>query len=219
MKGYLLFVSRTGLVLLFLGSAALPARANWFLTPYLGVAFGGAANQFTYNDLDDEFEQRLNFGGSFGYRFGNGVVGLEVDYNLAPNFFQFTGGTNNFDLLDLDSSVQTVMGNLVLSLPGRQDARFQPYLAAGFGTIRTNVRSESDVFDDITSDDSGYSFGAGAHFFASRNIGLRLDARYIRGLESLDDEDPVEDSPFFDQDFATDVFNFWRGTVGVAFRW
>ncbi|HWI17691.1 MAG TPA: hypothetical protein VNT81_08090, partial [Vicinamibacterales bacterium] len=85
MKYFSQVLLRTGLVLLFLGSAAVPARADWFLTPYLGVAFGGAANQFTYNDLDDEFEQRMNFGGTFGYRFGSGIIGLEVDYNLAPN--------------------------------------------------------------------------------------------------------------------------------------
>jgi len=43
--------------------------------------------------------------------------------------------------------------------------------------------------------------------------------RYIRGFESLDDEDPITDNPFFDQPFATDVFNYWRGTLGLAFRW
>ena len=37
--------------------------------------------------------------------------------------------------------------------------------------------------------------------------------RYIRGFESIDDEDPIEDNPFFDQPFATEVFNFWRGTA------
>jgi opacity protein-like surface antigen len=214
------FLLRTGLVLLFLGTIAVPARADWFLTPYLGAAFGGGSNQFTYNDFDDEFEQRVNFGGSLGYRFGNGIVGLELDYNVAPNFFQFTGGTNNFDLFDFDSSVQTIMGNLVLSIPvGGRDGRFQPYVTAGLGTIRTQLRSESDVFDDITSDDSGFNLGAGAHIFVSRHFGIRADARYIRGFESLDDEDPIEDNPFFDEEFATEVFNFWRGTVGVTFRW
>ncbi len=220
MKYFSRFLLRTGLVVLFLGSAAAPARADWFLVPYLGAAFGGAANQFTYNDFDDEFEQRMNFGGSLGYRFGNGIVGLELDYNLAPNFFQFTGGTNDFDLLNLDSSVQTVMGNIVFSIPvGGRDGRFQPYVTAGLGTIRTRLRSESDLFDEIVSDDSGYSFGAGAHIFATRHFGIRADARYIRGFESLDDEDPIEDSPFFDQPLATEVFNFWRGSVGLTFRW
>ncbi len=211
---------RTCLALLFVGIAASPARADWFLTPFFGVVFGGAANQFSTRDLDDKFEQRVNFGASFGYR-TNGIVGFEVDYSVAPNFFQYTGGTGNFDLFDLDSSVQTLMGNVVLAIPigGSTGAGVQPYVAAGLGTIRTQLRSESDVFDDITSNDSGFNVGGGAHFFLGTHVGLRADVRYFRGFESIDDEDPIEDNPFFDQPFATEVFNFWRGTLGVTFRW
>ncbi|HYE85727.1 MAG TPA: porin family protein [Vicinamibacterales bacterium] len=211
---------RFGLVLLFLGTVAAPARADWFLTPYFGAAFGGASNQFSFNDLDDEFEQRMNFGGSLAYR-SKGIWGLELDYNLAPNFFQFTGGPNNFDLFGLDSSVQTVMGNLVIALPmgGSRGAGIQPYVLAGLGTIRTRVRSETDVFDDIVSDDTGYNFGGGLHFFAGSHFGIRADARYIRGFEAIDDEDPIEDNPFFDQPFAQEVFNYWRGSLGLTFRW
>ena len=47
--------------------ASSPARADWLLTPYIGGVFGGASNQFTFNDADDEFEQRMNYGVSFGY--------------------------------------------------------------------------------------------------------------------------------------------------------
>lgn len=211
---------RTALTLLFLGSLAAPARADWFLTPYFGAAFGGASNQFVLNDLDDEFEQRVNFGGSLGWR-SQGIFGFEIDYNVAPNFFQFTGGTNNFDLFDFDSSVQTLMGNVVIAVPvgGSTGMGFQPYLSAGLGTIRTQLRSESDVFDDITSNDSGFNVGGGAHFFLGSHFGIRADVRYIRGFESLDDEDPIEDSPFFDQRIATEVFNYSRGTVGLTFRW
>ena len=68
MSNRMSLVRTTALVLLFLGTVAAPARADWFLTPYFGVVFGGAANQFTTDDLDDEFEQRVNFGGSFGFR-------------------------------------------------------------------------------------------------------------------------------------------------------
>lgn len=213
-------VRKTALVMLFLGTAAAPARADWFVTPYFGVVFGGASNQFSVSDLDDQFEQRVNFGGSFGYR-TRGVIGFEVDYNVAPNFFQFTGGTNNFDLFEFDSSVQTLMANLVVAIPvgGSTGAGFQPYVTAGLGTIRTQLRSESDVFDDITSNDTGFNVGAGAHFFATTHFGLRGDVRYIRGFESLDDEDPIADSPFFDQAIATEVFKFWRGTLGITFRW
>jgi outer membrane protein W len=207
----------TLLTLLLALAAASPARADWLLTPYIGGVFGGASNQFTFNDTDDEFEQRLNFGLSFGY-YSKGIFGVEVDYSAAPNFFQFTGGTNNFDLLDLDSSVQTLMGNVVLALPvGGADGPFRPYVTAGLGTIRTQLRSESDVFDELRSNDSGYNFGAGAHLLAAGRIGIRADVRYFRGFEAIDDEDPV-DNPLFDQPFADEVFNFWRGTIGVTFR-
>jgi len=211
---------RTALALLFIGSLAAPARADWYLTPYIGAAFGGASNQFVFNDLDDEFEQRVNFGGSFGWR-SKGIFGVEVDYNVAPNFFQFTGGTNNFDLFDFDSSVQTLMGNVVIAIPigGSSGLGFHPYLTAGLGTIRTQLRSDSDVFDDITSNDTGFNVGGGADFFFGRHFGLRADLRYVRGFESIDDEDPIEDNPFFDQSIATDVFNYTRGTVGLTFRW
>jgi outer membrane protein W len=198
-------------------ATAGPARADWLLTPYIGGVFGGAANQFTFNDTDDEFEQRMNFGLSFGY-YSKGIFGIEVDYSAAPNFFQFTGGTNNFDLFDLDSSVQTLMGNVVLALPvGGADGPFRPYVTAGLGSIRTQLRSESDVFDELTSNDSGYNFGAGAHLLAAGRVGIRADVRYFRGFEAIDDEDPV-DNPLFEQPFANEVFNFWRGTIGVTFR-
>src|SRR5687768_13516820 len=95
---------------------ASPARADWLLTPYIGGVFGGASNQFSFDDRDDEFEQRMNVGLSVGY-YTRGIFGFEVDYSVAPNFFQFTGGSGNFDLFDLDSSVQTLMGNVVLAVP------------------------------------------------------------------------------------------------------
>ena len=210
----------TALALLIVGTLAAPARADWCLTPYTGIVFGGAANQFSITDLDDEFEQRVNFGASIGYRTA-GVFGFEFDYNVAPNFFQFTGGTGDFDLFDFDSSVQTFMGNVILAIPigGSTGAGFQPYVTAGLGTIRTTLRSESDVFDDITSNDTGFNVGGGANFFIATHFGLRADLRYIRGFESIDDEDPIEDSPFFDQPAATEVFNYWRGSLGLTFRW
>src|SRR5687767_12580078 len=210
-------MKKTTLYTVLVLALAAPARADWLLTPYFGVVFGGAANQFSVVDLDDEFEQRLNLGVSVGY-YSRGVLGFEFDYSMAPNFFQFTGGTGNFDLLDLDSSVQTVMGNVVLALPvGGTDGPFRPYISGGLGTIRTQLRSESDVFDDLTSEDAGYNFGAGAHFLAKGRFGLRVDVRYFRGFEAIDDEDPV-DNPLFEQPFANEVFNFWRGTIGATFR-
>jgi opacity protein-like surface antigen len=110
---------------------------------------------------------------------------------------------------------------VILAIPvgGSTGAGFQPYVTAGLGTIRTTLRSESDVFDDITSNDTAFNVGGGANFFLGTHFGLRADVRYFRGFESLDDEDPIEDSPFFDQPLATEVFNYWRSSLGLTFRW
>lgn len=210
---------RTGLTVLILGTLAAPARADWFLTPFVGVAFGGASNQFVFNNADDQFEQRATFGGSIGYR-TKGIFGVEVEYAAAPNFFQYTGGTNNFNLLDLGQSVQTLMANVVVSLPvgGSHGAGFQPYVTAGVGSIRTQLRSESDSIPDLVDHDPGFNAGVGANVFAATHVGFRADVRYFRGIEALDNDDPVA-NPFFDQPIAKDVFNFWRGSLGLTFRW
>lgn len=203
---------RAALVLLLLAFAVVPALADWLLTPCLGVVFGGAANSFTLNDLDDEFEQRINLGGSVTYM-TKGLFGFEVDYSVSPNFFQVTGGTGNFDILDLNSSVQTLMGNVVIS---RRSGALRPYLAAGLGTIRVTLSSASDVFGDLTSNDTGYNVGGGTHVMLGGHFGLCADVRYFRGLEPLDDEDPSTNDTFFDQVFTKEDFNFWRGTLGVT---
>ena len=64
----ILHIRRALLTLFLLAAAAAPARADWLLTPYLGVVFGGGANAFVLNDLDDEFEQRINLGGSVSFQ-------------------------------------------------------------------------------------------------------------------------------------------------------
>ena len=206
--------SRALLVVMFIGAAAVPARADWLLTPYLGVVFGGAANSFKLDDLDDEFEQGIVLGGSVSY-LRNGLFGFEVDYSVAPNFFQFTGGTGNFDILDLNSSVQTLMGNVVIS---KNSGAFRPYAAAGVGTIRVTLNSASDVLGDLTSNDTGVNVGGGAQLLFGEHFGLRADVRYFRGLEPLDDEDPSTDDNFFDQQFTREDFQFWRATLGVTLR-
>lgn len=65
--GLVKVIARAALVLLILGSAAKPASADWLLTPYVGVVFGGSANNFNVNDLSDEFEQRISFGGGLSW--------------------------------------------------------------------------------------------------------------------------------------------------------
>lgn len=212
-------ILRAGLVMLFLGTAAAPARADWLFTPYLGVVFGGSANTFNIDQLDDQFEQRLNFGGSLGMM-GNGIFGFEVDYNVTPNFFQIKGPTEDIELLDFDSSMQTLMGNLVVGAPigGTTGRGIRPYASGGVGLMRSNLSSPGDLFDDLSTNELGINVGGGLIAFLSDTVGLRADVRYFRGLEQEEDDDPAEDDDFIDEDFGFEDFNFWRAVIGVTFR-
>lgn len=203
-------VLRAALVLLILGGMAKPASADWLLTPYVGVVFGGSANNFDVNDLSDEFEQRISFGGGLTWM-GNGIMGLEVDYHLAPNFYQITGGDRDIEALNLDSSVQTLMANVVLGAPigGTSGPGIRPYAAAGIGLMRASLSGADDLFDNLSNNELGVNVGGGVHVFFSDNVGLRGDARYFRGLQKGDDEG---------EDLDLEDFDFWRATVGLTFR-
>ena len=41
-------------------------------------------------------------------------------------------------------------------------------------------------------------------------------ARCLLGQQ--EDDDPEEDDDFIDEDFGLDDFDYWRGTIGVTFR-
>lgn len=208
--GFVKFTMRAALVLLILGSAAKPASADWLLTPYVGVVFGGSANNFNVNDLSDEFEQRISFGGSLAWM-GAGIVGVEVDYHLAPNFYQITGDDGDIALFDLNSSVQTLMANVVLGAPmgGTSGPGVRPYAVAGIGLMRASLSGADDLFDNLSNNELGVNVGGGAHVFFSDAVGMRGDVRYFRALEKGDDGG---------QDLDFEDFDFWRATLGVTFR-
>lgn len=211
-------VIRAALVLLFVTGMAKPASADWLFTPYLGINFTGAANTIDLDNFDEAFEQRVNFGGSLA-GMTSGIFGFEVDFNYTPNFFQVTEGGEDFEFLNIDSSLTTFMGNLVLGIPvgGTTGGGVRPYVTAGVGLMRANIAFDS-LFDNLSTNDLAMNVGGGVHVFFSDAIGLRGDLRYFRGLEQQDDDDPIEDDDFFDEDFGLEDFDYWRASIGVTFR-
>ncbi len=211
MKSRLKLVGRTALLLVFVGGVASPASADWLLTPYVGVTFGGSANFGNVGSIDDNFERKVAYGVNAAWM-GAGVIGFEIDFGTTPNFYANTFGTGDFDWGD--SNVTTLMANLVVGAPigGQSGFGFRPYGSAGIGLLRSNV-SSLGLFDDLSTNELGVNFGGGAHVFFSDNLGLRGDVRYFRGIESGDDDD------FLDLiDLRARDLNFWRGTLGVTFR-
>jgi opacity protein-like surface antigen len=194
----------------------LPATASaqsWFVSPFIGANFGGSADFGDFPDADDEVERRLDLGATIGWN--RNVVGFEVDFGWSPNFFEDTAGDRNFDFGD--SNVTTLMTNLLLSAPP-MGAGVKPYLSTGLGLIRANV-SGGALFDDLSTNDLGINIGGGLNGQFTENVGIRGDLRYFRGLEQRDDDDPIEDDDLLGDEFGFENFSFWRGTVGLTFRW
>ena len=190
--------------------ALQPAAASaqeWFFTPFIGANFGGNANFGNFDDFDDEVERRLDFGAVVGWQ-GPGVVGFEVDFGYSPNFFQDTAGDVNFDFGD--SNVTTLMANLLLRAPDQFGPGIRPYGSGGLGLIRSHVEGGT-FFNDLSTNDFGLNIGGGLQGDFNENVGLRGDIRYFRSLQDNEPDDEF--------DLALSDFDFWRGTVGVTFRW
>lgn len=185
-------------LLLVIGPAS--ARADWLFIPNIGVGFGG--------DLPSN--DKLTYGASIAYM-GAGVLGFEGDFAWTPNFFE--DSNNNVDLFTDSDNVSAAMANVIVGIPigGTSGGGFRPYVASGFGLMRTHVVDNSQLFD-LSSNDWGWDLGFGAMGFMTQHVGFRGDLRYYRDLESHDTGDflLLNDSS---------NFNYWRGTAGVAFRW
>ena len=102
--------------------SASAARADWLLTPYLGVTFGG-----------DTPKEQVNYGLSAAF-LGSGIFGVEFDAAITPNFLDTDGNS------DIDSSnVSTLMANFMLSAPHHTPGGIRPYASAGAGIIRSSA--------------------------------------------------------------------------------
>jgi opacity protein-like surface antigen len=192
-------------------TAAAPAKASadWLFTPFIGMNFGGSVTfNDAFGDFDDEFEKRANFGASLAWM-GAGAIGFELDFGYAPNFFESTEGEADFDYGD--NNVTTFMANLVVGAPigGQTGLGIRPYASGGVGIIRTHIDDALDLFD-VSSNDWGFNAGAGIAGFFSDNIGLRGDVRYFRSLQDNEPDDEL--------DVSLGDLKFWRGSVGITFR-
>ena len=203
------FAITSVLALMVFVAAPAKASADWLFTPFFGMNWGGTA-EFTdfAGDFEDEFEQKMNFGASLSWM-GAGAFGFEVDFGYSPNFFQNTTGDDNFEFGD--SNVTTLMANLKVGAPfgGQTGGGIRPYASGGLGLIKSRIDDPDDLFE-LNSTDWGFNVGGGVTGFFNDNFGLQGDVRYFRSLQDNEPDDEF--------DLALGSFNFWRGTVGLVFR-
>lgn len=194
-------------------SAAAPSKASadWLFTPFIGANFGGSARLGGFdldgigNGVDVDFEKRLDYGASLAWM-GHGAIGFEVDFGYSPNFFEPSDSSSNLNLIG-DGNVTTLMANLMVGAPL---GGLRPYASGGVGLIKTRVDDVGQFFGDIDSSNFGLNVGGGIMGFFNDNIGLRGDIRYFRSITDNEPGDGV--------DLSLGNFDFWRGSVGVTFR-
>src|SRR5439155_2931962 len=73
-------------------AAPLPARADGFISPTVGVNFGGQAGGTLRTSVNDG--NKINWGVAAGWM-GAGVIGVEEDFTHSPNFFGSGGNIDN----------------------------------------------------------------------------------------------------------------------------
>ena len=148
---------------------ARQARADQFISPFVGFNFGGDSGCPTVSNCEDK---KLNVGVSLGTV--GAVLGFEEEFAYAKNFFGDAPG--------LDSSVLTVMSNGMLT-PNVGPVR--PYFLLGLGLIKTHVSlTPSSV---LTSDNNslGWDIGGGVNVFFGGHAGVRGDIRYFHAFKDL----------------------------------
>jgi opacity protein-like surface antigen len=181
-----------------------PAAADWLFTPFIGSTFGGNANVGggPIPSSKSDFERKLNWGASVS---GGGVVGFELDFSYSPNFFGVSDSSSGVSFLG-DGNVTTLTGNLRVGVSG---GPVRPYAVGGVGLIRSKVDDPAGFFSSPSTSDFGMDVGAGLDAFFSPAVGIRGDIRYFRSFES-NDSSAV--------DLSLGSFRFWRGIVGITFK-
>jgi opacity protein-like surface antigen len=178
------------------------ARAQAYVAPYIAGNFGGAAGDAVVPS-DTREASAWTIGGTGGWMMG--WLGVEADVSYAHRFFDHDRG------FVTNSSLLTAMGNGRVSLPWVATATsVQPYASAGVGVIRPSI-AEAGGLAKTNEAKFGWNAGAGVTGFFTEHAGLQGDIRYFRARDKGGSTNP------FGIDF--DGLDFWRASVGVAFKW
>ncbi len=176
--------------------AAGEARAQGFISPFIGYNFGGDAGCPTLATLTACENKNFNYGVGFGAM--GSVFGVEEEIGYASSFFGSAPA--------LDSSVLTVMTNLML-VPKIGPVR--PYATAGIGLIKTHVNLTVPSVFTTDNNGLGWDIGGGLIGFFGAHVGLRGDIRYFHSFQDLN---------VLGFNLSSQKINFGRASVGLIFK-
>jgi hypothetical protein len=199
--------------LLFLGIlltvlSPAPASADWLISPFLGLKFGGEGCPCPNDPLgalvDPEGAaglRKFTFGGSFGL-LTPGLLGVEIDFAHVPGYFNNEAADNTIEA----SSVMTLMGDVLIAMPeaiSRDGLR--PFLVGGLGWMRVSRKGLAQIsIVDPKVNRLAMNIGGGAIGRISNRSSLRFELRQFRDLGTPD----------------TDLaLSYWRLTIGITLRY
>ena len=172
-------------------TAAAPARADGFITPYIGFNFGGdSANCQTLTNCE---EKRTNWGVTLGTT--HGIFGFEADFGYAPDFFGKTP--------EGDNAVLHFMSDLMVVVPA---GPIQPYAFIGLGVIRPHAKFDASSLA-VDKNAFGHDLGGGLNIFFTHSVGVHGELRHLQTFKD-----------FTLPGFSSDKLDFWRGSAGLTFR-
>jgi hypothetical protein len=199
------------LVGVLLLSVPTTARAEWQLTPFLGLTFKGDT---TLTDHEQAASKKhWTFGGSVAL-VGSGPVGVEGLVVYTPGFFQQDNPPLNDGLVPpdiVDSRTLAIMGNVVLTTPRSwNEYGLRPFVSGGIGLLHATA-TDAFEFTPVDTNLLGYNVGGGAVGFLNDRVGLRFDLRYFSNLKPSDDPELSVTGRVH--------LSYWTGSVGVVFKY
>jgi len=172
-------------------TSASPARADGFVTPYIGFNFGGdVANCLSLSNCQ---EKRTNFGVTVGST--HSIFGIEADFGYAPQFFGKSSGQSN--------SVFHFMTDFIVLVPA---GPIQPYGFIGLGLIRPHATFDLASLS-LSQNAFGYDLGGGLNLYFAKKAGLHGELRHLRTFEDVTLGV-----------FSSDKLDFWRASAGLTFK-
>jgi hypothetical protein len=185
---------------------ALPgvARAEFFITPFAGMKFGGSTSIV---DLElAAAKKKLVLG--VGARFvTDGILGYEVEFGNIAGFFSNEEDFADSPLVKGGNYVNDLTGSVILSLPPNlTGGGLRPYAVIGGGLIHASSEEYLRVLT-VRRTVAAINLGIGATGMFTNNVGVRFDVRYLRSLAS----DPPSGS-------IGHSISYSRFTIGLMLR-
>lgn len=145
-----------------------PARAQGFISPFIGFDYGGDSGCPTATDCEDKHSNLGVAGGKLG-----AIAGAEVEFAYARDFFGDAPG--------VDSSVLTLMTNVIV---GPRIGVIRPFVLGGVGLIKSEVELTAGSLLD-SSNNFGWNIGGGVMLMFGDHVGVRGDIRKFKSFQDV----------------------------------